>query len=251
MTGSPPAPAGFSPYVLVRRGTLSFNMLGDLVPVRTWALLDAAMDADVRVAKLTGRLENALHALVPGVPPADRRALLRLRRDVHNGRPVAAKLIASLPNPAAGMLLAWSRARDAAAALRAEAAVAYAAELDAGRIALGAIAADEDFQRGIQLSGEDVYREVTVYAADPFDPQRKPSRRRRVESTIVSYASRVVFKPSPFGSFTEVGAGPWHTPAGPRPPPAFHRRRRDDATYTAQQHVAGRQRPGGVPDPGD
>jgi hypothetical protein len=103
----------------------------------------------------------------------------------------------------------WSAAHRSVTGLAAEAEAAFAAELDAGRKTLARVALGEDFRRGVQLSGPDVLREVTAYAADPFDPARKPSRRRRAERTITSYAYRIVFKPSPFGSFTEIGARPW------------------------------------------
>ncbi|MFI5931976.1 lantibiotic dehydratase [Actinoplanes sp. NPDC051494] len=204
----------FSPYLLVRRGTLGPDALRDLVPHTFWALVDEADAAARRRAPVRDKLTDALHPLVPAAAPRDRRELLALRRAVHNDRaprdPVPAGL---LSEPLRDLLEEWTRERRAADDLTARIERALARELDAGRRALAALTRHEDFARGVQLSGEDMYRDVMAYAADPFDPTRKPSRTRRAESTLTSFAYRVALKPSPFGTFTEIGAGPW--PTGP------------------------------------
>ncbi|MFF3866991.1 lantibiotic dehydratase [Micromonospora sp. NPDC001898] len=200
----------FSPYALFRRGTIGLAALDDLVPRRFWALLDEVDATARRRRPLAEKLGDALHALVPQASPEDRRDLLALRRVVHNDRvarpPYRRDL---LPEPVRHLLDEWCRERDAADALAARVQEVLSAELTAGRRTLAAVAQGEEFQRGVQLSGEDVYREVMAYAADPFDQGRKPSRARRAESTITSFAYRVALKPSPFGAFTEIGAGPW------------------------------------------
>lgn len=208
----------YSPYLLFRRGTLAADALADLVPARTWELLAEADRARDLRAGLAAELAEAIHEAVPGLAAEHRREVLRLRRDLHNdrtpARPEAADL---LSEPCRATFDRWARARAAGDALLAEAEAGYPAELDAARKALAGVAVDEDFRRGVQLSGEDLHREVMAYAADPFDARRKPSRRRRAESTITSYAYRVVFKPSPFGSFTEIGAQPWEGAGTGRP----------------------------------
>lgn len=203
----------FSPYVLFRRGTLGLSALAGLVPARTWELLATAEVCRAEREPLRTRLENALHAAVPVVADADRRAVLRLRRDVHNDRlPTATP---PLPRDCRALLDEWTGLRLRGVDLDERAEAAYAAELESARKTLAGVALGEDFQRGLQLSGEDVHREITAYAADPFDTARKPSRRRRAESTITSFAYRVVFKPSPFGAFTEIGAQPWAAAPAP------------------------------------
>lgn len=203
----------FSPYVLFRRGTLGLPALAGLVPARTWELLAAAGACRAEREPLRIRLADALHATVPLVAGADRRAVLRLRRDVYNDRLPAA--VPPLPEGCRALLDEWTAACLRGADLDAQAELAYAAELDSARKTLAGVALGEDFQRGVQLSGEDVHREVTAYAADPFDTGRKLSRSRRAESTITSFAYRVVFKPSPFGAFTEIGAQPWDAAPAP------------------------------------
>ncbi|HET8643133.1 MAG TPA: lantibiotic dehydratase [Pseudonocardiaceae bacterium] len=192
----------------MRRGTTGLPALAGLVPERTWALLSAVDDQATRRAAIARRLAAELHAAVPALPAGQRAALLRLRRDVHNDRPPAVPPHA-VPEGCRELLSQWHAAHEAGAALLAEACRTFAADLDTARKTLAEVATGEEFQRGVQLSGEQVYREVMAYAADPADSRRKPSRRRRVESTIVSFAYRSAFKPSPFGSFTEVGAQPW------------------------------------------
>ncbi|GAB1640138.1 lantibiotic dehydratase [Krasilnikovia sp. MM14-A1259] len=207
----------FSPYLLFRRGTIGLAALDGLVPRRFWELLEECDAAAARRAPLAGKLADAVHALVPAASADERRELLAARRAVHNDRQVRPPSRPDLlPEPVRDLLAEWARERAAADALDARVQRALAADLADGRRALAAVATGEDFQRGVQLSGEDVYREVTAYAADPFDPARKPSRTRRAESTITSFAYRVALKPSPFGAFTEIGAGPWHTGPGTR-----------------------------------
>lgn len=214
--GAAGAAGTFSPYVLCRRGTLSLSALAPLVPERTWGLLAEAEALEAEREAARERLEDALHAAIPELPTDARRRWLQVRRDVHNGRmPRALPSAAELPAQCREPLERWLRVQQRVRALRAEADAAYAAELDAARKALAEVAQAEDFQRGVQLSGEDVYREVQSYIADPFDTSRKASRRRRAERTIVSFAYRVVFKPSPFGSFTEIGAHPWDADPAP------------------------------------
>ncbi|AUS77084.1 hypothetical protein C1701_00495 [Actinoalloteichus sp. AHMU CJ021] len=198
--------ATFSPYVMFRRGTLALAALDGLVPDRAWAALDAAEQEAEAVTALAVEVERTLHALVPSLPPERRAVVLRLRRDVHNGRQPDVEALDSVVSGAArAVVRRWDRARLRRNALLAESAAAYLAEAARAVRVLSAVASNEDFRRGVQLSAEDTFREVAHFAANPEAPV-KPSRRRRVESTIASFAYRVVFKPSPFGSFTEVGA---------------------------------------------
>ncbi|MBN3932626.1 lantibiotic dehydratase [Streptomyces verrucosisporus] len=209
---------GFSPYLLFRRGTLAPASLDGLVPRHTWELLDRADRCAQAREELRGRLEDTLYAAVPGMPAAERRDLLRLRRTIHNDRPpVALPSLAGLPSECRELLESWLRKRAEGDRLLDEAAAALPGELNAGRTALAALMAHEDFQRGVQLSDEATWRALRGYAADPHATGRKPSRRRRLENTLTSFAYRVVFKPSPFGSFTEIGARPWDRPGAGGP----------------------------------
>ncbi|BEL06124.1 lantibiotic dehydratase [Actinoplanes sichuanensis] len=198
----------FSPYVLFRRGTLPYSALTGLVPTQTWALLDEADHHDRQRTALAADLEQALHDAIPDLPPTDRAAALAVRRAVHNDRPLP-KPPATLPHSCREQADQWARSRQRSADLRAEAQTCHDGELDTARKVLAEVARTPDFQAGLQLSGADLHREVSAYAADPYDRRRKAARRRRAESTIVSYAYRVALKPSPFGTFTEIGAHPW------------------------------------------
>ncbi|ROO63251.1 lantibiotic biosynthesis dehydratase-like protein [Micromonospora sp. Llam0] len=200
----------FSPYVLFRRGAFGLPALRGLVPERFWALLDEAEETARRRAPLRQKLADALYAAVPLSATEYRRELLAIRRAVHNDRmPPSPSCPDLLSDPLRGLLDEWRAERGIAEGLAARTEEVLAAELSAGRQALAEVARGEDFQRGVQLSGEDVYREVMAYAGNPLEARRKASRTRRAESTVTSFAYRVALKPSPFGAFTEIGAGPW------------------------------------------
>jgi hypothetical protein len=202
----------FSPYLLFRRGALAYGALAGMVPERTWSLLDEADALDAASESMRIELEESLYRIIPDAPADERRWLLRMRRDIHNGRvPARPERPGSLP---LDFLDKWARARSAAEGLRSEAAATFAEELAEARAVVAEAAANEDFRRGLQLSGAEAYAQVTAFVRDIGYADRKPSRRRRMESTITSLAYRMVFKPSPFGSFAEVGAGPWEVPAG-------------------------------------
>lgn len=122
----------FSPHVLFRRGTLGLDALTGLVPARAWEQLAEAEELRARCAALAGPLEDGIHAAVPAASAEHRRDLLRVRRDIHNGRlPARPECTVVLPLEWRDAFARWRAAMTDAGTLLAEAEQGYAAELDA------------------------------------------------------------------------------------------------------------------------
>ncbi|HVV20611.1 MAG TPA: lantibiotic dehydratase [Pseudonocardiaceae bacterium] len=203
----------FSPYTLVRRGALPVSALFSLVPERTWRHLAEVDQVAAEREALRAELVDALHDLVPSLDDQPRRHVLRLRRDVHNGRRPTPAVVAAAEGHLAAtgrvLLHRWLDLLARGEDLVEQAGNTLAVELADGRLRLAALAGGADFLRGLQLSGDEVFKEALSFAHGAGRVPGKPSRQRRVESTLVSFACRVALKPSPFGSFTTVGAHPW------------------------------------------
>jgi len=212
-----PSGSRFAPFTLWRRGTLALPALSALVPTRTWDLLE---QADLRTAERAGlrdALIDELHDLVPALEAQHRRVVLRIKRDVYGDRKpdraVLAKVEALVPDRTFAAIQTWLGLADDTAKLVEAARSALTEEMALGRRALADLARNDDFLLGVQLSGQEVFREVESYLADLSRTEgmesSTSSRRRRVERTTVSFAYRSALKPTPFGSFTELGAQPW------------------------------------------
>ena len=196
------------PVMLFRRGRVPLHQLAPLVPERSVALSDAADEAAHSAAELGTELRDALYAAVSAANAADRRMLISVQRDLFNGRrPPAERLAAAraaLGPDEAAAFGRWQAARDKLDRLNEQLSACFAAELEQGRDALRAVVSDETFLRGLQLSGEHLYRSALAYVAQ--DSAVPGKRERKTESALISFAYRAALKPSPFGSFTEVGA---------------------------------------------
>jgi len=77
-----------APFALVRVATLPFDALTELRPPRLGKLCDELVAARAVQARVRGTLVDALHAAVPRATDVRvRRALIELKRAVHNQRP--------------------------------------------------------------------------------------------------------------------------------------------------------------------
>lgn len=213
--------AGFRPYVLWRRGMLPARELDALVPARTWAVVEEIRRGRDARAELAAAVSDEIYRLVPAVAPDERRDLLKLRRDLHNDRLPAPARVATAQRALSGAgraaLAGWLDSRRAEDGLLATAEATFADELREGQQRLARLAGDEEFLRGVQLSGRQLYRDVRGYVARGGAPAGSAKEHRRIQSTIVSFAARASLRPSPFGSFTEVGAHQWRPePSSPR-----------------------------------
>ncbi|MEV8532425.1 lantibiotic dehydratase [Streptomyces sp. NPDC051211] len=162
------------------------------------------------------RLGDLLHRAVGATDPApdgpgavQRRALLRLRRQIHNNRlpdrPEEAVLaLAAADAPAGEELAAWLHRRRHLEKLRADGPPLLAADLARARTALRALLADDRLRLGLLLASPVLDGQVDAYTAAAGVPN---GRARKAERSLLSYVYRTACKTSPFSTFTGVATG--------------------------------------------
>ncbi|MFC8824758.1 lantibiotic dehydratase [Streptomyces sp. NPDC057137] len=185
---------------------------------RRWAETMLAEEERLRAAG--ERVGDLLHDLVgrtgdgadaaPG-EAADRRALLKLRREVFNnrlpGQPGAALALVAGRDPATGEALSrWLIDRRELAELRSTGAELFAGESAEARAALRGIAGEERLRKGLLLASPTLDAQIDAFVRQGGDG-KADKRRRKIERSLLSYLYRMVCKTSPFSTFTGVALG--------------------------------------------
>ncbi|MET4921992.1 lantibiotic dehydratase [Streptomyces sp. PSRA5] len=189
---------------------------------RRWA--ETVLAEEERLRAAGERVGDLLHDLVgrtgdgadaePG-EAADRRALLKLRREVFNnrlpGRPGAALALVAGRDAATGEALSrWLLDRRELAELRAGGVGLLAGESADARAALRGIAGEERLRKGLLLASPTLDAQIDGFVrqgADGSHDARPDKRRRKIERSLLSYLYRTVCKTSPFSTFTGVALG--------------------------------------------
>ncbi|MFD6990683.1 lantibiotic dehydratase [Streptomyces sp. NPDC059943] len=184
---------------------------------RRWA--DAVLAEDERLRAAGERVGDLLHDLVGRTgdgadagpdEAADRRALLKLRREVFNNRlpqrPGEALALVAGRDAATGEALSrWLLDRRDLAALRATGAELFAGESTEARAALRAVAGEERLRKGLLLASPTLDAQIDAFLRQGDGKPDK--RRRKIERSLLSYLYRTVCKTSPFSTFTGVALG--------------------------------------------
>ncbi|MEU9036649.1 lantibiotic dehydratase [Streptomyces sp. NPDC048352] len=172
-------------------------------------------------------LSEALHRAVgatdpePGGPgAAHRRELLRLRRQIHNGRvpsdPGAAlRAVEGLGEAAGGRLALWLERSGELEKLLAEGEPLLAADLGRGRAALRELLEDDRLRHGLLLASPVLEGQLDAYTAATAGGGEPGGRARKAERSVLSYLYRTACKTSPFSTFTGVATGRFTAEAGP------------------------------------
>jgi hypothetical protein len=197
-----PATTGYPPFVLCARlSGLAPQALDALRAPRTLAALGREAAARTAAERLGVQLGAALHDAVPSLDQAARRAALRIRRGVHNARPVAdADLVARLPEPSRIRYEQW-RARMADAERHAAKADACcAAELREAAAATLRALRQPAVLAGLALAGPQFVEELLGTAAADLRPGS------RIGRSAFAYLCRTAVKTSPFSTLTTLAA---------------------------------------------
>ncbi|MGP3974521.1 lantibiotic dehydratase [Streptomyces sp. 8N114] len=203
-------PFELAPDVVLRVAGLPLAALAPLRAPGTVAWARTALELEDRMAALAPAAEDALaEAVAHAEHPATRRALLALRRDLHNARTPSRETLRTaepvVPSPAADWLALRHRYEAHLAAGESTA----AAELAAARYQLRHLAHDPALRAGVQAASPTLDAALPGYlAADDAPPSDK--RARKTERSLVSYVYRAALKTSPFSTLTTLAHGRFH-----------------------------------------
>ncbi|MER7478975.1 hypothetical protein ABTX60_15180 [Streptomyces sp. NPDC126510] len=142
--------------------------------------------------------EDALYESIRPAGGAQRRHLLALRRDVHNGRtPSVTSDLSALP----AAVRDWLAAQERVAALRARLSEHHPTALRAERAVLRSLLDEPDLRQAMALLAPEVDSAARRYraAAEPGKRERKSER------GLLQYVTRALIRTSPLSRFTAVG----------------------------------------------
>ncbi|MFE4381911.1 lantibiotic dehydratase [Streptomyces cyaneofuscatus] len=181
---------------------------------RRW--VDEVLDESAQLRLLAEKAGDRLHDLIGGSDDEPlRRSLLKLRRDVFNGRlpapDTADRALARVRerDPAAASTLAdWLTGRRALDERRAAGAALLAAETGRSRAALRELAGHERLRRALLLASPALDAQLDAYRKQTSPPGARPDKKqRKIERSLMSYVYRTACKTSPFSTFTGVALG--------------------------------------------
>lgn len=130
----------------------------------------------------------------------ERRALIALRRSIHNGR--APKNTPGAPTPAVAHWLAAYQRRER---LRTAVAHGYPDAAERERALLAELLGNDDLLRSLALLAPEVHQEAERYRAAVAGPGKLSARTRKSERGLIQYVTRAMVRTSPLSRFTAVG----------------------------------------------
>ncbi|WP_405700035.1 lantibiotic dehydratase family protein [Streptomyces sp. NBC_01383] len=161
----------------------------------------------------------------------ERRALIALRRSIHNGR--APKKTPQDPTPAVAHWLAAYQERER---LRSAVADGYPDAAERERALLAELLGNDDLLRSLALLAPEVHQEAERYRAAVAGPGKLSARTRKSERGLIQYVTRAMVRTSPLSRFTAVGIA---EPAPATDPEAVHP---GDVPFTGARAVPGLDR---------
>ncbi|HEX4962217.1 MAG TPA: lantibiotic dehydratase [Thermoanaerobaculia bacterium] len=193
------------PHFICRVAGVPVGGLEDLAAVESVASYRALQELEAELGKLRGPLNEALFEAVGGLEdPELRRALLRLKRDVHNLRPPDCsdleKVRSLVPD-----LERYDRLTGSLRQAEARFEACFEAELIRIRRRFQEAVTDEGFRNGVLLASTTLFDEIERYTrAEAGHPGAKA---RQVERSLLRYYTRTAVKTTPFSTFCAVIPG--------------------------------------------
>ncbi|WKV70441.1 lantibiotic dehydratase family protein [Streptomyces sp. PCS3-D2] len=205
---------------MLRVAGLPLSAVDVLRADRTRGWVEEVLTAETGLRQGAARLGDALHAAVGATDPAPdgpgaarRRALLKLRRQIHNDRlparpdastEAAVEAVAAVDEAAAEDLAGWLHRRRLLDKLLAEGPQLLTADLARNRSALRGLVRDERLRAGLLLASPVLEGQLDGYARAGNAPN---GRARKAERSLLSYVYRTACKTSPFSTLTAVATG--------------------------------------------
>jgi hypothetical protein len=215
MSGRGPPDAGESAPLFVRVAGLPADAMESFHSDACGDLAREGVSLADRLRGARAAVADRIFEILRGASPELRGALLAIKRDCFNGRPLSRRR-GSPSFPELRELLG----PDADRVIELEAAVdrcdeglsrAYDRAAAREREAIGALYTDLRLRRGVTLASPGLVENLPR-----LDRDLRDKRQARLEASLVRYASRAALKTSPFSTLTRVGLGI----LAPSPPPA-------------------------------
>jgi Lantibiotic dehydratase, N terminus len=208
--GSEPAvPSGMSaPPFIVRIAGLAGDVLEPFSSPACLAQLDLHADLRAALAAARSRLVHLLEEELPHHPPAARRFLLNVKRDCFNGRGLAR--LAARPEWRDLSLLRGGLVDEVLDLERhtgeseRDFELLWERELDRERRHLADVLADEHLLHGIALGSPELVDRARAFRQEPGCLGR---REKKVEQSLLRFATRAAAKLSPYSTLTTIGLG--------------------------------------------
>lgn len=160
-----------------------------------------------RLQQAQRELVDLLYSEIHGADSEKRHALLAVKRDCFNGRPLAGyrdnPVWATVVEISGSLSEEILRLETRVAILEDSFEAAFASEKDRQSNAVARLFEEPDFLCGLATSSSLVGKEVERLRTKP--PQSWGRRERRLSTTLLRYGSRAAFKLSPFSTFTSTG----------------------------------------------
>lgn len=196
----------FFPHFVCRVAGIPTDSLEDLVAAESVTFYSALRELEAELGQLRGPLNEALFEAVRGLEDQGlRRDLLRLKRDVHNLRPLDRSVLERVPRSLIPDLERYDRLTGSLRQAEARFETCFEAELVRIRRRFQQAVTDEDFRNGVLLASITLFDEIERYTrADAGHPGAKA---RQVERSLLRYYTRAAVKTTPFSTFCAIVPG--------------------------------------------
>jgi hypothetical protein len=208
------------PHSMIRISGGPFEKLESLKIKDSIRIIDTIFNHKEKLGTLKQTLSDEFYHVIPQQKdPALQNLMLKVRRDIFNERDISPEKIKRitphLPETLAEHIENYRQIKEKINRLRDEGETVFAEECVEARKRFKTLAADQDFQKGLLLGSQSLYKQVTGYMKkDPAARMKKKDG--QVERGLTKYFSRMHGKTSPFSTFTNLAIGKI-TP-NPKPP---------------------------------
>jgi lantibiotic biosynthesis protein len=195
----------FFPHFVCRVAGVPAGSLEDLAAVEAVAFCRALQESEAELGQLRGPLSEALFEAVGGLEDQElRRALLRLKRAVHNLRPPDGSDLERVRHLVPD-LERYDRLTGSLRQAGSRFEACFETELGRIRRRFQDAVKDDDFRNGVLLASPTLFDEIERYTrADAGHPGAKV---RQVERSLLRYYTRTAVKTSPFSTFCAIVPG--------------------------------------------
>jgi hypothetical protein len=196
----------FGDRYLLRIAALPVESLAGLRCVRSIDWADAVIEERERLRLAGARLADELHQHIGQAEGANRSEVIAARRQIFNNMPLKDPAVLRGVTGGLGERLGdWMRDRHALDVMLAAGSEVVAADLCRSREVLRQLAAESLVRHGLLLASPTLDAYLDGYRTAV--PLTLTKRQRRIERSLLEYLHRIVYKTSPFSTFTAVVLG--------------------------------------------